>query len=159
MITYRQIKRSDDASLAKLIRTNLKANALDIPGTVYFDANLDHLSDFYLSDPYKRSYLIALDDDKLIGGIGLAELEFIDNCCELQKLYISDEYKGQGLSYKLIEMIEDKARKMGYEKIYLETHNNLKVAIHTYERCDYREIKRPKGVVHSTMDRFFIKDL
>ena len=159
MITFREIKKEDDKALALLIRTNLKANALDIPGTVYFDDNLDHLSDFYLSERSKRFYLIAIEGDKLIGGIGLAKLDFIENCCELQKLYISDEYKGQGLSYKLIKMIEDKAGQMGYEKIYLETHNNLKVAIHAYERCGYKEIERPAGVVHSTMDRFFLKTL
>ena len=50
MITFREIKKEDDKALALLIRTNLKANALDIPGTVYFDDNLDHLSDFYLSE-------------------------------------------------------------------------------------------------------------
>ena len=158
MIAFREIRKEDDEALALLIRTNLKAHGLDIEGTVYFDDNLDHLSDYYLSKKDERFYLIALDDDKLIGGIGLAKLEFIDNCCELQKLYISDEYKGRGLSYKLIEMIEKKAVLMGYEKMYLETHDNLKVAIHTYERCAYKEIQRPEGVVHSTMNRFFLKE-
>ena len=33
-----------DAAVADLIRTNLKAHHLDIPGTVYFDDGLDHIS-------------------------------------------------------------------------------------------------------------------
>ena len=44
-------------------------------------------------------------------------------------------------------------------KIYLETHTNLPTAIHMYEKSGYREIDKPEGVIHSTMNKFFIKDL
>ena len=47
-MNYREICKADDAALADIIRSNLKANKLDVPGTAYFDDNLDHLSDFYL---------------------------------------------------------------------------------------------------------------
>ena len=43
----RQLTGEYDAGVADLIRTNLKAHHLDIPGTVYFDDGLDHISDFY----------------------------------------------------------------------------------------------------------------
>ena len=43
-----------DLALADLIRFNLKKHHLDIPGTVYFDDNLNHLSDYYLEDPAER---------------------------------------------------------------------------------------------------------
>jgi len=149
-----------DLELAELIRVNLKKHALDIPGTVYFDDNLNHLSDYYLDNPEKRHYYIATDDnDKLIGGIGLAEFEFFEDCCELQKLYLADEVKGKGLSYKLISMIEDKAKELGYKRMYLETHDNLEAAIHVYEKSGYKEIEKPSAIVHATMNRFFIKEL
>ena len=99
------------------------------------------------------------ENDKLIGGIGLAEFEFFEDCCELQKLYLSDEVKGAGLSYKLISLIEDKAKELGYKRMYLETHDNLAAAIHVYEKCGYKEIEKPAGVVHATMNRFFIKEI
>ena len=50
-------------------------------------------------------------------------------------------------------------REAGYKWSYLETHSNLKAAIHIYEKCGYTEIERPKEVGHSTMDRFFRKRL
>lgn len=37
--------------------------------------------------------------------------------------------------------------------------DNLKAAVHIYEKCGYKEIERPKEVVHSTMNRFFLKKL
>ena len=84
------------------------------------------------------------DSGKLVGGIGLARFEFFESCCELQKLYLTDEVKGAGLSYKLIALIEDKAKELGYERIYLETHDNLATALHVYEKCGYKEIKQVK---------------
>lgn len=159
IIKFREICKEDDAVLAGIIRSNLKANKLDIPGTAYFDDNLDHLSDFYLADRAKRYYFITLEDDEIVGGIGLAEIGLFDDCAELQKLYLADSVKGRGVGYTMIRLVEDKARELGYNKIYLETHSNLAAAIHIYEKSGYREIEKPAGVVHATMDRFFIKEL
>ena len=156
---FREICKDDDTALAHIIRTNLKAHKLDIPGTAYFDSNLDHLSDFYLGDKTERFYLIALEEEKVVGGIGLAKLDFFDDCAELQKLYLADSVKGRGFGYTLISMIEDKARELGYKQMYLETHTNLSAAIHVYVKSGYKEIEKPAGVVHATMDRFFIKQL
>lgn len=156
---FREISKADDAVLAEIIRSNLKANKLDISGTAYFDDHLDHLSDYYLTDRTKRCYFVAVEDDEIVGGIGLAELDFFDNCAELQKLYLADRVKGRGIGYTMVRMVEDKARELGYNRIYLETHSNLKPAIHIYERSGYSEIEKPAEVVHSTMDRFFIREL
>ena len=156
----REITEADNNTLAEIVRKNLKKHGLDLPGTVYFDENLYHLSDFYLGDKAKRFYYIVSNDSGgIIGGIGLAEFEFFENCAELQKLYLTDEAKGSGLGYKLIDAIEDKARELGYKKIYLETHTNLAAAIHIYEKCGYRKIQKPEEVVHATMNRFYIRDL
>ncbi len=159
-VSITEIKPEYDLQLAELIRTNLKEYALDIPGTVYFDDNLNHLSDFYLADPKKRHYFIVTDDsDKVIGGIGLAEIDFIEDGAELQKLYLDNEVKGAGFSYKLMKLVEDKAHELGYKRIYLETHDNLVPAIHLYEKCGYKEIDKPEAVVHATMNRFFLKEI
>ena len=158
-IKYREICKADDAALAGIIRTNLKAHGLDIPGTVYFDSNLDHLSDFYLGDREKRYYCICLEGDTVVGGIGMAEVSLFENCAELQKLYLADNVKGRGIGYTLIRLIEDKARELGFARIYLETHTNLPAAIHMYEKCGYRQIEKPAGVVHATMNRFYLKEL
>ena len=156
---FREIEPKDNQAVAELVRTNLKAHGLDLPGTVYFDHDLDKLSVFYRGDKAKRFYFIAEENNKVIGGIGLAVFTYFDECAELQKLYLTESAKGRGLGYKLICMIEDKARELGYKRLYLETHTNLQAAIHIYEKCGYREIERPDSVVHSTMNRFFIKEL
>ncbi len=158
MIKFREMTETDNATVAALVRNNLKQFNLDIPGTVYFDAGLDHLSDYYGND--KRRYFVIEDDDgEVIGGIGYDRFEPMKDTAELQKLYIKDSAKGSGIGYELIDFIEDRMRDAGYKFSYLETHDNLKAAIHIYEKKGYREIERPKEVVHSTMNRFFIKEL
>lgn len=157
---YKKLTPAYDTAVAELVRSNLKAHQLDIPGTVYFDDNLYHLSDCYNAKPDRRSYFVIVDEtDTVLGGVGFAEFEGIDDCAELQKLYLDDSVKGRGLSYDMMKKVETAARELGYKRMYLETHDNLKAAIHLYEKCGYKEIKRPEAVVHSTMNRFFLKEL
>ena len=86
---YKRISPAYDTPLAELIRSNLKAHRLDIPGTVYFDENLYHLSDFYNKEPDKRAYFVLVNEkDEVTGGIGIAEFDGIEDCAELQKLYL-----------------------------------------------------------------------
>lgn len=146
-----------DSALAELVRLTLRQHQLDIPGTVYFDEGLNHLSRFYSSEGC--AYFVLTEAGRLVGGIGLAPFEGFERCCELQKLYLDSSARGKGLGYKLISFIEQQARLMGYERIYLETHTNLAAAMHIYERSGYVLIPRPAAVVHSTMNRFYSKEL
>lgn len=160
MMTFSEITSADDKALAEIIRHNLKAHHLDIPGTAYFDEALNNLSSFYCGHPQGRFYCILKNEQgEVAGGVGLAELEFFENCAELQKLYLADSVKGMGLGYELIAFIENKARELGYGSMYLETHTNLEAAIHIYEKCGYEKIDKPAGVVHATMNRFYLKKL
>ena len=84
MLHYRTITAADDAALAKIIRTNLEQLQLDIPGTAYFDPELDHMSQYYAKAPEKRAYFIALDEtEKVVGGVGVAEFAPIPGCAEV----------------------------------------------------------------------------
>ncbi|MBM6688399.1 GNAT family N-acetyltransferase [Collinsella tanakaei] len=157
----RPIATADDAAVAIIIRSCLEAYRLDIPGTAYFDPELDHLSRFYASRPGLRAYFVMEDTDsaRIIGGAGLAEYEGLDTCCELQKIYLVESERGRGRGLELLEAVEAQARKLGYRRIYLETHTSLHEAIRLYERCGYRCIDRPATAIHSTMDRFYLKEL
>ncbi len=156
----RKIEESDNRIIAGIIRANLKAVGLDIPGTAYYDESLDNLSEYYLEDPQKRFYYIATDDEgKVIGGVGIADIRLFDDCAELQKLYLSDEAKGNGFSRLMMKSAENKALELGYKRIYLETHTVLEAAISLYEKLGYKSIEKPAGIVHSAMNRFYLKEL
>ena len=54
---------------------------------------------------------------------------------------------------------EEYADILGYKKLYLETHTNLQTAISFYERLGFYRIETPGMVLHSTMNRFYMKDI
>ncbi len=156
----RPIKAEDDPKIARIIRDNLELFHLDIPGTAYFDKELDSLSSYYNALPEKRRYFIATDSDGgVIGGVGIAEFDGLDNCAEIQKLYLSDSAKGKGLGKKLMRTAEEFAAGVGYKRLYLETHSDLKAAIGLYEKLGFHMTDKPETALHSTMDRFYIKEL
>ncbi len=156
----RRITAADDAAMAKIVRDNLEKLHLDIPGTAYYDPELDHLSSYYNSAPEKRCYFIAWDDEEqIIGGVGVAEFGGMENGAELQKLYLSDSVKGKGYSKELVHAAEAWAKDAGYTSLYLETHRFLQVAMALYRKMGFEEIEKPAAVLHSTMDHFFLKRL
>lgn len=155
----RKMLPKDNAAMALLVRGNLKAHGLDIPGTVYFDPCVDDLCAAY-SEHEKQGYYVLVDaDDTVLGGIGFEETAVFPCCAELQKLYLADAVKGQGLGYVLVDFIEERMREAGFAASYLETHHNLQAAIHIYEKRGYRQIDRPAAVVHGAMDHFYYKPL
>ncbi len=158
--TIRLITEKDDQAIADIIRKSLEKFHLDIPGTVYFDPQLDHLSSYYTSNSEKRAYFVVVDDiGKVLGGIGIDEFPGFERCAEIQKLYLTEEVQGKGLGKALMETAEEYAVQAGYERLYLETHTNLEAAIHLYEKSGFHKIQKPGEVQHSTMNLFFAKEL
>jgi len=157
----RPIKVSDNQALKQILQTDLQAVGLDIPGTAYFDKNLDTLSQFYDAND-KRAYYVVVDDHEMVlGGAGCAEFNMDKGIAELQKLYLAKAARGHGLSYQLITLVEDFAQKSGYQKLYLETHHNLKAAIHVYTKTGFTKLNGPlETSQHSgAMDGFYLKTL
>ena len=158
-VAIRPITAADDERMGGIARGNLAAFGLDIPGTAYFDPEIMHLSSYYAVAPERRAYFVAEDaGGSVLGGGGLAEFTPSEGTAELQKLYLADAAKGHGLGTRLVLLIEDRARELGYAHLYLETHSNLNAAIRLYEKLGYRRIE-PVSPSHAVMDHFYIKDL
>lgn len=160
MLNYRKIEAVDDERIAQIIRANLERFHLNIPGTAYFDPELNHLSSYYGENLSKRVYFVGLDEiGQVIGGVGVAEFDGIEKCAELQKLYLDESAKGKGYGKDLIQLAESWARSAGYQKLYLETHASLTIALKLYEKMGFHQIEKPSTVLHGTMDCFYLKEL
>ncbi len=156
--SFREISERDNKVLSEIIKRNLEKAKLDIPGTVYYDEIIDHLSDAY-GKANAGYYVLTDENDRVAGGVGFAEFKDMEHTAELQKLYLDDLHKGKGLGYLMVSYIEERMKEAGFLQAYLETHDNLAAAIHIYEKAGYKEIPKPDFVVHSSMNRFFLKDL
>lgn len=156
----RNIESKDNHRIAEIIRHALVENKLDIPGTAYFDPELEKLSDYY-KIPGRSYYVVVNDKDEPVGGAGFAEYIPDQKIAELQKLYLSPEVRGHHLGEQLVLTVEKMAKAAGYEKIALETHSNLKAAIHLYKKLGYTKLNAPltNSTGHNAMDQFYIKTL
>ncbi len=156
MIQIKPIQSSDNLALSQIIRESLETNDLAIPGTAYFDPELTDLTSYYQASP-NRQYFVAKSAQGVIwGGTGIAEYDLANKVAELQKLYLVPAAQGHHLSYQLLDAAVAFAKQAGYQQIYLETHHNLKAAIHTYQQYGFSELSQPlNNGEHSAMDRFF----
>ncbi len=143
-ISIRPIRSGDNAAIADIIRKILAEFGADKPGTVYFDPTTDDL--FQLFSIPGSAYFVAESEGKIVGGSGVFPTPGLpDGCCELVKLYLLAEMRGQGLGLLLMERCFQKALDLGFNRIYLETMPELRTAIGLYEKAGFSYLPGPLG--------------
>ncbi|MEK3787233.1 GNAT family N-acetyltransferase [Paenibacillus sp. FSL K6-1230] len=155
-MVIREMTKEDNAKVKGIIQDSLKSLGLAIPGTAYFDPQLNDLHQYYNNLKHANYWVVEMEGE-VVGGIGIAPFNEHDKVCELQKLYLSPTVQGLGLSNKLMETALSFASKH-YEKCYLETIHELKTACKLYEKFGFTLLHEPlSGSEHSAMDAWYIK--
>lgn len=81
---------------------------------------------------------VAYDGDK---AFGCAAFKRYDNeTAEVKRVFIREEYRGQGISKKLMELLERTAKEQGYSGLILESGEVLTEAMALYRKIGYRVI-------------------
>lgn len=158
-IIIRQIQAEDNAEIAVIIRKILSEFGANKPGTVFFDPTTDNL--FQLFSAADSAYYVAEAEGNIVGGSGVFPTPGLPvGCCELVKLYLLPEMRGQGLGIKLMEKCFQKAIDLGYTQMYLETMPELHTAIGLYEKAGFTYLHGPMGQSgHFGCDLWMIKNL
>ena len=158
-IIIRQIQAQDNAEIAVIIRKILSEFGANKPGTVFFDPTTDNL--FQLFSAADSAYYVAEAEGNIVGGSGVFPTPGLPvGCCELVKLYLLPEMRGQGLGIKLMEKCFQKAIDLGYTQMYLETMPELHTAIGLYEKAGFTYLHGPMGQSgHFGCDLWMIKNL
>ncbi|MCR5372571.1 MAG: GNAT family N-acetyltransferase [Solobacterium sp.] len=89
--------------------------------------------------PEGRLYIV-LDEGHPVGCIGFRKLD--DARCEMKRLYVRKEYRGQGIARNLVERILKDAQEAGYREMYLDTLPQLQDALRLYERFAFETTDR-----------------
>ena len=77
-----------------------------------------------VESPLPRWYIMVDDEDNIIGCGGLLINDFIsrmDLGPWISSLYVEENLRGQSLGAKLLEYIENDAKTVGFDKVYLAT--------------------------------------
>lgn len=134
----------------------------DVMNFIYTDGRnsdfivLCHLLDCYLNEivggEKNRSQYIqynTLDDIKDVilaykndGPIGCAAFKYYDDkTAEVKRVFVKKEYRGNGISKKIMKLIENKAREKGFEKLILEGGEPLVEAMGLYYSMGFKVIE------------------
>jgi putative acetyltransferase len=143
-IQIRPIKPSDNPELAIIVRNTLTEFGAANPGTVFFDPTTDAL--FELFQTPRAAYFVAEAGGKVLGGGGIYPTEGLPaNTCELVKMYLLPEARGIGLGRTLIEKCLETAKVNDFEQVYLETLDELHLALKIYAKFGFEYLCAPMG--------------
>jgi putative acetyltransferase len=83
--------------------------------------------------------LLAYEGGVPAGCVALRRLEV--GVCEMKRLFVRDEFRGQGIGVSLIERIIEEGRSIGYKKLRLDTFApKMGKAVELYRSHGFREI-------------------
>ncbi len=102
-----------------------------------YDSELEHLADKY-GLPDGRLYIVKIENE-VDGCIGLRKID--DENCEMKRLYVRTKFRGHKIANKLVEIIIDDAKKIGYKSMLLDTLPFLEGAIYLYKKFGFKEIE------------------
>jgi len=140
--TVTPLRPSQEPLVVGLIRECYEEYAVERPD-VHYD---DELLQFHRTYQQKGfGYWVALEGKDLIGGAGLAPLpQAGEKACELRKMYVDRNRRGEGVGRQLLERFFEEARQNGYEICYLNTLERMHAARALYEKHGFRPIPSPK---------------
>ena len=156
--TIREIQQKDNNQVENVIRTCLIEFGANHEGTAWADPDLSRFSEIYNTEGNKY-WVIENENGKILGGVGIGNLEGTDGICELQKMYCLPKIRGTGLSHRLMDIALDYAKRY-YKKCYLETLPNMIGAQKFYEKYGFVRIYEPViKTDHFACDVLYIKEL
>ena len=143
-VTIRNIEKSDNPFLSKIVKDTLAEFGANHPGTVYYDATTDIL--FELFQQEGAGYFVAEINGKIVGGGGIYPTDGLPSgICELVKMYLLPQARGTGLGKTLIEKSLAFAKETGYKQVYLESMPELKQALKVYAKFGFKYLNGPMG--------------
>ncbi len=155
--TLRPARDSDSAGVIALI-----ASVFDeYPGCV-LDVDAEEPELRAPATRFERFWVLERAD-RVMGCIGFATHVGAagEPCVELEKLYLSNELRGQGFGRKLIELVEAHARERGLALVELWSDTRFERAHSVYQRLGYRRTGRERELhdLSNTREYHFEKRL
>lgn len=134
-IVIRPASNADGARVQNLVFGILREYGLE-PDPNGTDRDIGDIETHYAA----RGGVFELLEDtagNLLGTVGLYPIDAAT--IELRKMYFAPELRGRGMGRRTLARMIERARALGYKKIYLETASVLKEAVALYEKFGFEE--------------------
>ncbi|MBD5462206.1 MAG: GNAT family N-acetyltransferase [Lachnospiraceae bacterium] len=82
--------------------------------------------------------VVAYENDVPVGSASFKKYD--DECAEVKRVFVKQEYRGRGISNILMKMLEERAREKGFKYFILESGEPLVSAMALYRKSGYKVI-------------------
>lgn len=89
--------------------------------------------------PPRGALLVAEEDGEIGGCVALRELG--KDACEMKRMFVSSELHGRGVGLALARAIIERAKELGYSKMFLDTGPAQREAQGLYRKCGFAEVE------------------
>jgi carbonic anhydrase len=137
MITVIQVNEGDDVISVRALFEEYAASLnfdLCFQG---FNEELATLPATYA--PPEGRLLLALHSVEPAGCVALRK--FDEGTCEMKRLYVKPRFRGLGIGKTLAETIVSAARKIGYERMCLDTVPSMREAQLLYQAMGFKDVE------------------
>ena len=86
-----------------------------------------------------RDVIIAYNQSELVGCASYKKYEH--KVAELKRVFVKTTYRGKGIARKMLDELENRARKQGYRTMILETGEVLAASMKLYKAAGYEIIE------------------
>jgi putative acetyltransferase len=133
---------TDDVSLALIGALNAELSALyPEPGATHFRLDPAEVADG------QGAFLVAYRDGAPVGCGAIRRLDA--DTAEVKRMYVAPEVRGQGLGRRLVAALVDEARRLGVQRLVLETGTRQHAALALYRATGFEETPLYGEYVHS----------
>ena len=85
-----------------------------------------------------KEAIVVYDEDKPIGGGAIRKYD--DETVELKRVFVHNEYQGQGIGSRLVSLLIEWAAQLGYRRMILETGELLSESCAVYKKLGFKVI-------------------
>ena len=114
--------------------------------TPKFHYDIEGIVEYYIL-PDNNNFYIVLDGEKIVATAAIraydVDYELFkgiyskDDTASIWRLMVDKGYRRQGIARKLVKIMEEFAKNVGYDKIYLHTHRYLDAALSFWSSLGY----------------------
>ncbi len=137
-LLIRQYQTADKETVRELHRLALEPTGAMLPGGHWNDDDLNEIEEVYLENT--GDFIVGLINDR-VACMGALKKK-TDNLGEIKRMRVLPGYQRQGYGQKILDLLEVKARRLGYKKLCLDTTTKQLPAQSFYMKNGYREVGR-----------------
>ena len=121
MLVFRKIEKQDAKALGEL------ANQV-------FTMPWSENAFAHLAEDKDSIFIVALEDDTLIGGCGLTHIGLEG---DIHNVMVTSKYRGRGIATQMMTVLLEEGQKQGIEEFTLEVRVSNAAAIKVYEKMGF----------------------